>query len=72
VQLESSGATQPKRIRWKAESGLPKGLKLTASGVLHGTVSSSKVVPGTYTLTIQVSDGKVMKDVKFLSLPVQY
>ena len=42
--------------KWSAQSGLPKGLKLKAStGVLSGTVKS-KVVPGTYTLTIEVKE----------------
>ncbi len=61
--------------KWTAESGLPKGLKLkSATGVLSGTVKH-KVVPGTYTLTIQVKEthkGSTVEDVKFLSLPVQY
>ena len=45
------------------------------TGVLSGTVKSKKVVPGTYTLTIQVKEthkGSTVEDAKFLSLPVKY
>lgn len=51
-------------------AGLPKGLKLTKAGLLHGTVSARNVVPGTYTISVQVTDGPGLKAVKNLSLTI--
>ncbi len=74
VTLAASGAVAGgPPLKWGAESGLPKGLKLSASGLLHGTVSAKKVVPGTYDLTIQVTQsnrGNPLKDIAFISLQV--
>ncbi len=41
---------------WTAKSALPKGLTLSSAGVLSGTVNAANVSPGTYHLTIQVSE----------------
>jgi uncharacterized repeat protein (TIGR01451 family) len=67
----ATGGVAP--YKWAAESGLPKGLKLTAKGVLSGTVKAKKVVPGTYTITIQVTDHAkpTHKDAGFFSITVQ-
>jgi uncharacterized repeat protein (TIGR01451 family) len=67
----ASGGVAP--YRWAAESGLPKGLSLSAKGVLHGTVKATKVVPGTYTITVQVTDHSKPKhkDAGFFSLTIR-
>jgi uncharacterized repeat protein (TIGR01451 family) len=69
--MAASGGTAP--YKWAAVSGLPKGLKLSAKGVLSGTVQAKKVVPGTYTLAIQVTDSSKPKHkyVGFFSLTVR-
>ncbi|HXW34550.1 MAG TPA: hypothetical protein VEJ87_08215, partial [Acidimicrobiales bacterium] len=72
-QLTASGGNGGK-LKWTAEAGLPKGLKLSSGGLLSGTVPSKKVVPGTYTLTVQVTSthkGQTLEDVKSLNLTVQ-
>jgi uncharacterized repeat protein (TIGR01451 family) len=69
-QLEYSGGPNGHKIKWKADAGLPKGLKLSAAGLLHGTVLAKNVVPGTYTLSIQVTDGPGLKAVKNFSLTI--
>ncbi len=68
--MAASGGVAP--YKWAAVSGLPKGLKLSAKGVLSGTPSAKKVVPGTYTLTISVTDSAKPKhkQVGFFSLTV--
>jgi hypothetical protein len=56
VTLNATGGTSP--YRWKKGAKgekLPKGLKLSKEGVIHGT-PSSKVAPGTYTIPVTVSD----------------
>jgi large repetitive protein len=53
VQFQAIGGALP--LTWGKSGSLPKGLKLSKSGLLSGTVSS-KVSPGTYTFTIKVSD----------------
>ncbi|MGB7051076.1 MAG: hypothetical protein WBG41_05860 [Acidimicrobiales bacterium] len=72
LQFDYAGGPNGHLIKWAALSGLPKGLKLTKPGVLSGTVSAKKVVPGTYTLSIQVTDGKSLKAVGNFSLTIQY
>ncbi|HEV3367309.1 MAG TPA: putative Ig domain-containing protein, partial [Acidimicrobiales bacterium] len=58
AQLAASGGVPP--FKWKKLSALPKGLKLSSSGAITGTLSS-KVAPGTYPVSAQVTDkeGKV-------------
>ncbi|MGB7052029.1 MAG: putative Ig domain-containing protein, partial [Acidimicrobiales bacterium] len=53
VQLHAIGGVLP--LKWGKSGSLPKGLKLSKSGLLSGSVSA-KVTPGTYTFTIKVSD----------------
>jgi hypothetical protein len=67
VTLAATGGKMP--YTWSSLSGLPKGLTLSSNGVLSG---KPKVVPGTYTVTVQVLDksAKQEKDVVFLNLKV--
>jgi len=51
--LSASGGTPP--YRWKRVVDLPKGLKLSATGLLSGRVST-KVVPGDYQISVRVTD----------------
>ena len=70
--MAATGGLAP--YKWTAVSGLPKGLKLSAKGgVLSGTVLAKKVVPGTYTIAIQVTDHSkpLHKYVGFFSLTVK-
>ena len=46
VTLAASGTELP--FKWKKLAALPKGLKLSKTGVLSGTMKASKVSPGTY------------------------
>jgi len=71
-QLTASGGVAP--YTWKTLAGLPKGLKLSKKGVLSGTVAK-KVVPGTYTISVEVTDSTKKgheKDAAFLSLVIVY
>ena len=54
--LQAVGGTTP--YKWKVISGtLPKGIKLSAGGVLAGTVSARKVPdPGSYPFAVRVTD----------------
>ena len=52
-QLRAAGGTAP--YHWKKTSILPRGLKLSSSGVLSGT-PSTKLAPGTYSFSVQVAD----------------
>ena len=54
TQLQAGGGTAP--YTWKKTTALPRGLKLSAGGVLSGTLSA-KVVAGTYAIGVQVTDG---------------
>ena len=48
-------------IKWKAVSGLPKGLRLTSTGLLSGTVLAAKVAPNTFTVTVKATDSSKPK-----------
>jgi large repetitive protein len=52
-QFQAVGGVLP--LAWTKVGTLPKGLKLSKSGLLSGTVAKT-VTPGTYTFTIKVSD----------------
>jgi hypothetical protein len=52
-QLTASGGIAP--LKWSKTGSMPKGLKLSSSGLISGTVSS-KATPGNYSLTIKVKD----------------
>ncbi len=58
VQLNATGGTGP--YKWKKGAKLPKGLKLSKEGLLHGT-PSSKLAPGDYTIPVTVSDAEKPK-----------
>jgi hypothetical protein len=53
-QLTAAGGTAP--YRWKKTAALPSGLKLSSSGVISGTPNVRKVPPGSYPVSVQVSD----------------
>jgi len=53
-QLASAGGLPP--VKWKKVGTLPKGLKLSSSGLLSGTVLAKKVPAGPYSVTVTVSD----------------
>jgi hypothetical protein len=54
TQLTSSGGLPP--IKWKKVGTLPKGLKLSPTGVLSGAVDASKVPAGLYSVTVKATD----------------
>jgi hypothetical protein len=53
VQLTSSGGVPP--IKWNRVGKLPKGMHLSKTGVLSGTVKTT-VPTGTVTVTVKVTD----------------
>jgi hypothetical protein len=54
--FHASGGTPP--YKWKKAPGtkLPKGLKLSSSGLLSGTPSTKKLAAGAYNISVQVHD----------------
>jgi hypothetical protein len=54
--LQASGDSPP--FKWKKGAALPKGLKLSKTGVLSGVPSPKKLTPGSYPVPVQVSDSK--------------
>ncbi|MGO8870226.1 MAG: putative Ig domain-containing protein [Acidimicrobiales bacterium] len=52
-QLQVAGGVSP--YKWKA-TGAPKGIKLGKTGLLAGTLSTTKIKAGTYPITVTVSD----------------
>ena len=52
-QLKASGGITP--LKWGKVGHLPKGLKLSKSGLLSGTITTS-TPKGTYTITVKLSD----------------
>jgi large repetitive protein len=57
-QLTATGGNAP--LKWSKSGSLPKGLKLSKSGLLSGT-PSSKAIPGTYSFSIKVTDASKPK-----------
>jgi hypothetical protein len=53
VQLNATGGLTP--YRWKKTSALPKGVKLSSTGVLSGT-PRTKLVAGSYPISVLVRD----------------
>jgi hypothetical protein len=51
AQLAASGGDEP--YKWKSKGALPKGLKLSAKGLLSGTPSAT---PGSYPIKVIVTD----------------
>ena len=54
TQLVAGGEAPP--FKWKKKGKLPKGLKLSKSGVLSGTIKRKKVPLGTYSIQVEVKD----------------
>ncbi len=52
-QLAAASGTSP--YKWKKVGKLPKGLKLAKTGLIHGT-PSSKLAPGSYPVSVRVTD----------------
>ena len=70
VQLTSTGGIPP--ITWAKVGTLPKGLKISRSGVLSGTVMAKKVSPGNYSIGIKATDStKHGHQVQTVTLPLQ-
>ena len=59
TQLEASGGHPP--YKWKKTAKLPKGLKLSKTGVLSGT-PSTKLAPGEYPIGVSVNDSSKPKE----------
>lgn len=57
-QLSATGGQTP--YKWKNTSILPKGLKLTSSGLVRGT-PSTKLAAGSYPFTVRVTDSTKKK-----------
>ncbi len=56
VQLQAATGTQP--YKWKKLSKLPKGLKLSSTGLISGTPKTKHVSAGNYTISVQVQTHK--------------
>jgi hypothetical protein len=56
VQLKATGGPAP--YKWKRIGKLPKGLKLSSTGLLAGTPKSTHVNPGTYHFSVQATTKK--------------
>jgi Carboxypeptidase regulatory-like domain/Putative Ig domain len=54
TQLVAGGEHPP--FKWKKKGTLPKGLKLSKTGVLSGTIKRKKVHLGTYAVEVEVKD----------------
>jgi len=53
VQLQADGGVLP--FKWKKEAALPKGLKLSSTGLLSGT-PNTRLTTGSYPISLQVQD----------------
>jgi hypothetical protein len=70
VQLTETGGVAP--IKWTKLATLPKGLTLSKSGLLAGTVLAAKVAPGTYSIQVKVTDStKKHHQTQSVTLPLQ-
>ncbi|HUH80551.1 MAG TPA: Ig domain-containing protein [Solirubrobacteraceae bacterium] len=58
-QLTAAGGTSP--YKWKKVGKLPKGLKLSKTGVVEGTPSIKKLASGRYPIQVTVSDAEKPK-----------
>jgi large repetitive protein len=54
VQLQATGGVAP--LAWSKAASLPKGLKVSKSGLLSGTVLAKKVQAGNYSIQVKVHD----------------
>ncbi len=55
-QLTASGGSTP--YKWKKTAALPKGLKLSSTGLLSGIPNAKKVAPNSYPVSVQLTGGK--------------
>ncbi|MFJ8671457.1 putative Ig domain-containing protein [Streptomyces sp. NPDC093589] len=70
LTLAATGGTAP--YRWARAAGdLPKGLKLTAAGVLTGEAEQPTGAPGTLRTTVRVEDAQGQSAERTLSLKVR-
>jgi hypothetical protein len=53
-RLGAAGGTAP--YRWKKTAALPKGIKLSSTGLISGTPNARKVPPGSYSVSVRVKD----------------
>jgi hypothetical protein len=58
VQLTSTGGVAP--LRWAKAAVLPKGLTVSQTGLLSGTVLAKNVAPGNYSIQVKVHDNTKM------------
>ena len=58
-QMQATGGLAP--YKWRKSGTYPKGLRLTATGLLSGSVSS-RVTSGTYSIAVAVSDSASSMD----------
>jgi len=59
-QLQATGGVPP--YKWKVANGrLPKGVKLTSHGTLHGFANSRTDDPGTFNITVEAQDHRSKK-----------
>jgi hypothetical protein len=56
--LAAEGGVQP--YKWKKAGPLPKGLKVSKTGMLAGT-PSTKLAPGSYPVAVKVTDSEKPK-----------
>ena len=55
-QLTAAGGSTP--YKWKKTASLPKGMKLSSTGLLSGTPNAKKVTPDSYPVSVEVTSGK--------------
>jgi len=59
-QLQATGGVLP--YKWKVANGrLPKGIKLTSHGTLHGFANGKTDAPGSFNITVEVQDHRSKK-----------
>jgi Putative Ig domain/Lactonase, 7-bladed beta-propeller len=68
AELTACGGIPP--YKWKKVGALPKGLKLSKTGVISGTPSAKKVAPGSHPLGVKVTDSKKHSATATLTLNV--
>jgi hypothetical protein len=67
--LEATGGTTP--YKWKKVTAPPKGLKVSATGVISGTISAKTGKAGTYSFSVEASDStKKVKNTATVTLSI--
>ena len=67
TQLVAGGEDAP--FKWKKKAALPKGLELSKTGVLSGTMKRKKVKLGIYAIEVEVKDAA--KHTTIMTLPLK-